>query len=204
MPIEAEPIVAEAEALPIVPPSDMEIVRYSLELIPDSKLPIEPGGITILRGRNSLVLRPDRLILNVPGFNLLHLSTKGEPLLEGEIPSEYFAPTSYGSRMQFATLQPAQEIVLAAVNRNKEALTLYGQVMGHSLREITPEMAAERAERAKHFDWWYCEHGWTSESDEECEASVEFDMRKGEPKGWTTKPTYVGDNVVHFCPTHST
>lgn len=113
MPLEAEPIVEASQALPIVPPTNMELVRYSLGILPDSTDLIQPGRVTILRGRTSLLLRPDRLMLNVPGFNILHLNARGEPLSEGEIPSEFFMPNSYGSgRMLFATLQPAQEVVL--------------------------------------------------------------------------------------------
>lgn len=89
------------------------------------------------------------------------------------------------------------------MNRNSTPERLYGQLMGQSLRELTPEEVAKRAERAEHFDTWFCSFESEISDADECNAFVEFDKRKGEPKGWTQK-VITRKTTLHYCPAHST
>ncbi len=127
----AEPLV---KVVPLIPREGLRIVRYSMSLAADFMGAIEPNKITILRARPDKPIKPDRLIMSTGGFSLLHLGMNGEPILEGEIPSDFFSSTAYG-RMNFSTVTPSEEIVIAAVNRNKVAVPLHVLLMGNALEE---------------------------------------------------------------------
>jgi hypothetical protein len=137
IPPSAEPIIQEAETLPLVPPPEFKLIRYALALAPDSSAKIEPGRVTILRALVPRMLRPERLQLNCGGFNLLHLGMNHEPILADEIPSEFFMPTSYFKNLPMATVQPGEEIIIAAVNRNRTAEYLIGSMITTALEPDT-------------------------------------------------------------------
>ncbi len=138
LPAEAEPIVQSIKPL-VFPNRNIRVMRYSMGLMPESMEPILPGRVTILRGLPPIVMRPDRMVMNSAGFNLLHLGTHGNPILEGEIDSDLFMANGYGQRLELDTIKPGQEIIIAAVNRNPEPKMLVASLMGSACYEITAE-----------------------------------------------------------------
>lgn len=121
------------------------VERYVFTLLPETMEAIRPGGVTLLRGIPDRVFKPDRLMLSSPGFNLLHLATNKEPILQDEIESDYFCPANVGfgiPRLEMAHLEPGQEIIIAAVNRNKEPAVFTAALMGPAV-DASPETIAE-------------------------------------------------------------
>lgn len=145
IPVEAEPIVkraTEGEILKLAHNSMYgkmgnygRIERYSFTMGSDL---VEPGRIAILRGTPSLNFMIQRLILSHDGFGILHMKAGTEIPLgvgdeNGEVPSELFSCTAYQSRssdMEFATVGPDTEVILAAVNHNSYPVKLFGSMMG--------------------------------------------------------------------------
>ncbi len=156
LPAEAEPIVQRI--IPLVPPKHSRLVRYAMGLHPESMEPILPGRITILRACPPIVMRPNRLMMNTSGFNLLHLGHHGNPIMENEIDSDFFTATAYGNpRLEMATIEPGQEIIIAAVNRNSEPRTLLASLMGYGLQEMSieeyeTEQAMLKADESNYID----------------------------------------------------
>ncbi len=144
MPLLAEPLkVIEPPVSQIIPAvsaptraqllayigKSIRVERYAMSMYSGGL--IEPGRVALLRGIPSTLFRPDRLMFNNGGFNILHLGMNGEPMLGvDEVPTDIFSPDVFGMRMQFATIGPEEEVIIAAVNRNKEPRDLAVSLIG--------------------------------------------------------------------------
>ncbi len=99
---------------------------------------VAPCEVVELSTIVSKAFRPDRLMMSCGGFNLLHLNASGVAMIgEGEVPSDYFVfdPTNYQPQLMFGSLNPGEEIVIAAVNRNKEPKYFNVSIMGAAMSQ---------------------------------------------------------------------
>jgi hypothetical protein len=142
VPVEAEPIVkraSEGEILKLVHNSlygklgrDVRVERYSFTMGSDM---VEPGRIALLRGIPSTDFLIERLIMNHGGFGILHMKAGTEIPLgvgdeNGEVASDHFGVAAHRPALEYATVGPDTEIILAAVNRNPYPVKLFASLMG--------------------------------------------------------------------------
>jgi hypothetical protein len=106
------------------------VARYTMAL---GHQVVEPGRVALLRARPSVDLVPERLLINEPGFELLHLRAGDlEPLSDVDgIPSDVFTATAYYRvPMEYAKVTPEDEVILALINRNDRAVNVAANVIG--------------------------------------------------------------------------
>lgn len=143
--VAALPSMAEPQVFvpfPANPNIHRLVERYSLGMRGAGL--VQPGEVITLRAIPSVSFRPDRLLMSCGGFNILHLDTNGVAIFgQGEIPSDLFAMGSH-ARLDFASLNPGEELVIAAVNRNKEPKQFSVGVVGYAMTEETEEQYQAR------------------------------------------------------------
>lgn len=123
----------EPPAPPLALPEKFYVERC---VLPFGSGLIEPGRIELVELTPQLIFRPDRLLL-MAGANemeLLHLSARGEPVVEDGVSCDMFGPTAFGVRMPFEAVPPGCRVVLAFRNHSKAPARVNGCFMGNVVR----------------------------------------------------------------------
>lgn len=149
IPEQAEPIIKRAtdgEILKIAANSlygkignpNFKVERYSMSL---GSMLVEPGQIAVLRGIPSTALKIQRLLLNNPGFGILHFGKSETPMLDGELESDLFTPVMPDrlGRLDFDWLYPTEELQLAVINHNNQTMPFAASVYGAAKVFETPD-----------------------------------------------------------------
>jgi len=80
--------------------------------------PVKPGSIDVVEVRPQFPFRPDRLIIPslCAAFDLLHVSSNGEPQLDVSVPAAIFGELALGTPWACDVVMPGSRIVLAVRN----------------------------------------------------------------------------------------
>lgn len=125
----AEALRAAARALP-------NYVRYALPLMLDEGFEplIQPGRVARFVAMPQKPFRPDRLLVSAGrSFELLGVSSAGEPQLDDVVPGWLFAPEAYGTRLEFGATAPGESIVLCARNVSQAPSHFAATLIGTSI-----------------------------------------------------------------------
>ena len=144
-----EPIVAAPAAVPlrVVDPAR---VRAYMTCLGFPQAVVEPGRVAIVEAIPMAAFRPRRIMCNAIGqFEILNVSSKGEPQLDCAVPAEFFATGAFGMNLQFATADAGDRIVLAVHNVGNTIGTVNFAMMGTCVRELSDAELAAEAERSR-------------------------------------------------------
>lgn len=128
---------------------------------------IEAGRFARFVARPQLPFRPERLLIQGDRFEIYGVAANGEPQLDEVQPSELFAATRYGTRLQFHSMGPGQEIVMCVRNCGTEARRFVAMFAGAAMdhRPVFP-LAEPSGNNGKPLE---LEQEWDDETDPELE-----------------------------------
>lgn len=120
------------------------LVRYMLmplPFAPDNGFDSLVGAGRVARfvARPQIPLRVERLLVNGGGFDLLGVSSAGDPQFDDAVPADAFGQNTFGSRIVFDPTPVGGEIVLCVHNRNPEPRTFVATMICRGEVTLTPE-----------------------------------------------------------------